>query len=121
MGVRSDNRQRPGQVPRTGCPRTRWSDRPDGLDGLRPTDRTDGFNQAFGFNALTGDHGSKQGWSDPGRSPVNLHSVGWTDRYFAAILQTSATATYATMRATSTRTAQLIAEAGLGGAPPSGR
>lgn len=81
----------------------------------------DGFNQAFGFNVLAGDHGSKQGWSDPGWNPANLHSVGWTDRYFAAILQTSATATYATMRATSTRTAQLIAEAGLGGAPPSGR
>ncbi len=69
----------------------------------------DGFNQAFGFNALTGDHGSKQGWSDPGWSPANLHSVGWTERYFAAVLQTSPTASYATMRATSTHTAQLIA------------
>lgn len=68
----------------------------------------DGFNQAFGFNALGGDHGSKQGWSDPGWSPANLHSVGWTDRYFAAILQTSPTATYATMRATATHTATLI-------------
>ncbi|HYN72462.1 MAG TPA: hypothetical protein VES60_08155 [Nakamurella sp.] len=27
---------------------------------------TDRFNQSFGFNALTGDHRSKQGWSDPG-------------------------------------------------------
>jgi hypothetical protein len=69
----------------------------------------DGFNQTFGFNALAGDHGSKQGWSDPGWSPANLHSVGWTDRYFAAILQTSPTATYATMRAASTHTALLIA------------
>ena len=69
----------------------------------------DGFDQEFGFNALTGDHGSKQGWSDPGWSPANMHSVGWTDRYFAAILQSSPTATYATMRSTSTATAQLIA------------
>jgi len=69
----------------------------------------DGFNQAFGFNVLDGEHGSKQGWSDPGWSPANLHSVGWTDRYFAAILQTSPTATYATLRAASTHTAQLIA------------
>jgi hypothetical protein len=72
----------------------------------------DGFNQEFGFNALTGDHGSKQGWSDPGWSPANLHSVGWTAGYFAAILQNSPSATYATMRATSTATAQLIASIG---------
>lgn len=71
----------------------------------------DGFNQEFGFNALAGEHGSKQGWSDPDWSPANLHSVGWTGRYFAAILQNSPTAKYATMRATSTRTARLIAEA----------
>lgn len=76
----------------------------------------DGFNQEFGFNALTGDHGSKQGWSDPGWSPANLHSVGWTAGYFAAILQTSPSATYATMRATSTATAQLIAS--IGEPPP---
>ncbi len=49
----------------------------------------DGFDQSFGFNALTGDHGSKQGWSDPGWTPANLHSVGWTDRYFGAVLLTS--------------------------------
>jgi hypothetical protein len=73
---------------------------------------SDNFNQAFGFNALTGDHGSKQGWTDPGRSPVNLHSVGWTARYFAAILQNSDTATYATMRETSTHTATMIATVG---------
>jgi hypothetical protein len=70
----------------------------------------DGFVQSFGFNSLTGDHGSKQGWSDPGWTPANLHSVGWTDRYFAAILQTSPTASYATMRGTSTSTAQMLAE-----------
>ncbi len=72
----------------------------------------DGFDQSFGFNALTGDHGSKQGWSDPGWSPANLHSVGWTDRYVGAVLQTSPTATYAAMRATSTATVTLIAGAG---------
>jgi len=71
----------------------------------------DGFDQSFGLNSLTGDHGSKQGWSDPGWTPANLHSVGWTDRYFVAILQTSPTATNATMRATSTETAELIAAA----------
>jgi hypothetical protein len=72
---------------------------------------TDGFDQSFGFNALTGDHGSKQGWNDPGWSPANLHSVGWTSKYFAAILQTSPTADYRTMRAASTAAAALIAGA----------
>ena len=70
----------------------------------------DGFDQSFGLAALSGDHGSKQGWSDPDWSPANLHSVGWTGRYFVAILQTSPTATYATMRATSTTTAKSLAE-----------
>jgi len=68
----------------------------------------DGFDQSFGLASLTGDHGSKQGWSDPGWSPANLHSVGWTEHYFVAILQTSPTATYATMRATSTSTARSV-------------
>lgn len=72
---------------------------------------SDGFDQEYGLNALAGEHGSKQGWSDPGWSPANMHSVGWTGRYFAAILQTSATADYATMRASSTHTAKLIAAA----------
>lgn len=80
------------------------------MAGTPPTG-ADGFNQAFGFNALTGVHGSKQGWSDPGWSPANLHSVGYTDRYFAAVLQVSPTATYATMRFTSTTTVNLIAAA----------
>lgn len=82
------------------------------MAGTPPTG-ADGFNQLFGFNALTGNHGSKQGWSDPGWSPANLHSVGFTDRYFAAVLQTSPTATYATMRSTSTTTARLITAATL--------
>jgi len=80
------------------------------LAGTPPTG-ADGFNQAFGFNSLTGSHGSKQGWSDPGWSPANLHSVGFTNQHFAAVLQTSSTATYATMRATSTATVTLIAAA----------
>ncbi len=70
----------------------------------------DGFDQYFGLNAQCGDHGSKQGWSDPGWSPANIHSVGWTERYFTAILQTSASAKYVTMRSTSTHTASLIAD-----------
>ena len=68
----------------------------------------DGFDQSFGLLALAGDRGAKQGWSDEGWTPANLHSVGWTDHYFIAILQSSATAGNDTMRATSTFTAQLI-------------
>lgn len=67
---------------------------------------SDGFNQAFGLNALSGTHGSKQGWGDDQFwSPANevINSVGYTDKYYVAILQNSysypdparATATYA--------------------------
>ena len=59
---------------------------------------SDGFDQAFGLNAMTGDHGSKQGWSDSGWSPYNIHSVGWTGRFFVAILQTSYSAGSETMK-----------------------
>ncbi len=70
----------------------------------------DGFNQGYGFNALSGDHGSKQGWTDRNTSQaINIHSVGWTDRYYGAILQTSDSPQYDTMREDSTRTADLIA------------
>ena len=70
----------------------------------------DGFDQHFGFNALTGDHGSKQGWTDVDTSPaINIHSVGWTARYFGAILETSDSPQYDTMRADSTATAQRVA------------
>ncbi len=73
----------------------------------------DGFDQSFGLNALTGDHGSKQGWTDVGSSDqVQVHSVGWTDRYFVAILQTSRTAGYDAMRAAATATAQAVQELG---------
>ncbi len=70
----------------------------------------DGFDQNFGFNSLDGDHGSKQGWTDRNTSQaINIHSVGWTDRFFGAILQTSDSPQYDTMRDDSTRTADLIA------------
>ena len=70
---------------------------------------SDGFDQDFGMNALTGDHGSKQGWTDVGSDgQVQIHSVGWTDRYFVAILQTSSGADYDTLRAASTRTARAV-------------
>ena len=73
----------------------------------------DGFDQSFGLNALSGDHGSKQGWTDVGSSDhVQVHSVGWTDRYFVAILQTSTTAGYDEMRAAATQTAQALQRSG---------
>jgi hypothetical protein len=71
---------------------------------------SDGFDQAFGLNAMTGDHGSKQGWSDAGWSPYNIHSVGWTGRFFVAILQTSYSAGSETMKDTSTFTAQVLTD-----------
>ncbi|GAA2015171.1 hypothetical protein JL107_08965 [Nakamurella flavida] len=90
------------------------------LDTMADTQEegTDGFDQDFGLNALTGVHGSKQGWSDPGWTPANLHSVGYTARYFVAILQTSPDASYATMRATSTATAESLAALDPPVAPP---
>ena len=70
----------------------------------------DGFDQTFGFNSLGGDHGSKQGWTDRNTSAaINVHSVGWTDGYFGAILETSGSPRYDAMRADSTKTADLIA------------
>ena len=80
----------------------------DAMANVAPTG-SDGFDQSFGLNALTGDHGSKQGWTDVGSAAqVQIHSVGWTDRYFVAILQTSTDSDYDTMRADSTRTAQAV-------------
>ena len=70
---------------------------------------SDGFDQDFGMNALTGDHGSKQGWTDVGSSDrVQIHSVGWTDEYFVAILQTSSGSDRDTMRADATATARAV-------------
>lgn len=72
---------------------------------------SDEFDQFFGLNAMPGDHGSKQGWSDPGSTPYNLHSVGWTGQYFVAILQTSPSAGTTALREASTNTATLITAA----------
>ena len=85
----------------------------DAMANVAPTG-SDGFDQHFGLNAVTGDHGSKQGWTDVGSSrQVQIHSVGWTDRYFVAILQTSTDSDYDTMRAASTRTALAVQAAGV--------
>ena len=91
------------QDPLVGPSLTQW------MAAAEPTG-SDGFDQAFGLNAMTGDHGSKQGWSDSGWSPYNIHSVGWTGRFFVAILQTSASASSATMKQGSTATAQALAD-----------
>jgi hypothetical protein len=80
----------------------------DAMAKVAPTG-SDGFDQDFGMNALTGDHGSKQGWTDVGSSDrVQIHSVGWTDEYFVAILQTSSGSDYDRMRADSTATARAV-------------
>jgi hypothetical protein len=72
----------------------------------------DGSDQYFGMNTLSGDHGSKQGWTDTGSAaPLQVHTVGWTDRYFVAILQTSTTADDRAMRAQATTAAQSVAAA----------
>ncbi|HEY4994187.1 MAG TPA: hypothetical protein VII33_19120, partial [Nakamurella sp.] len=49
-----------------------------------------GFSQAFGLNALSGDHGSKQGWGCDSywtSSPCVINSVGYTAHAFVAVLQ----------------------------------
>lgn len=81
-----------------------------GLMAQTAPNGSDGYNQSFGFNALSGDHGSKQGWgSDNWTSQPNaIHSVGYTDQWFAAVLQTGGSGTYALMRDTATTTARLI-------------
>ena len=81
-----------------------------GLMAQTAPNGSDGFDQAFGFNALGGDHGSKQGWgSDNWTSQPNaVHSVGYTADWFAAVLQTGGSGTYRLMRDTATTTAQLI-------------
>ena len=70
---------------------------------------SDGFDQYFGMNRLTGEHGSKQGWGcdSSWTSPqCAIHSVGYTDRYFVAILQLGGYPD--PMRWTSTTSAGLI-------------
>lgn len=74
---------------------------------------SDGFNQQFGFNALSGVHGSKQGWGGDGwgPQPYTINSVGFTDQWFGAILQSGTASTYATMSDTATFAAQQIQNA----------
>lgn len=69
-----------------------------------------GFSQYFGLNALSGDHGSKQGWGCDSfwTSPqCAIHSVGYTDTKFVAILQLG-NGYPDPMRATATYGAQVI-------------
>ena len=71
---------------------------------------SDGFDQHFGLNALGGDHGSKQGWGCDSywTSPsCAIHSVGYTDRSFVAVLQLSRNYPDP-MRETSTHAAAVI-------------
>ena len=68
-----------------------------------------GFSQYFGLNALSGEHGSKQGWGCDSywtTPQCAVHSVGYTDRYFVAILQLGGYPD--PMRSTSTNSARLI-------------
>src|SRR5664279_2854139 len=49
-----------------------------------------GFSQAFGLNALSGDHGSKQGWGCDSywtSASCVINSVGYTAHAFVAVLQ----------------------------------
>lgn len=77
---------------------------------------TDGFDQDFGLNALAGSNGpngSKQGWGNDtpvGPKLTAVHSVGFTDQYFVAILRLS-TGSTSVARATSTYAARTIAGA----------
>lgn len=73
---------------------------------------SDGFNQKFGFNALTGVHGSKQGWSSDNWTAQRnvIHSVGYTSRWFSAVLQTSSSS-YSIMSTTATYSAQKVQSA----------
>jgi hypothetical protein len=83
----------------------------------------DGFDQNWGFNALDGDHGSKQGWGSENWTAQRnaVHSVGYTDRWFAAVLQTGGSGTYYTMHDTATATARLIQGAPRASNGPIGR
>lgn len=68
------------------------------------------WNQAYGLNALQGEHGSKQGWGCDSywtKPSCAIHSVGFTDKYFVAILQLSY-AMPGAMPASATATARRI-------------
>ena len=83
----------------------------------------DGFDQFWGFNALDGDHGSKQGWGSENWTAQRnaVHSVGYTDHWFAAVLQTGGSGTYYTMHDTATTTARLIQAAPRVSLAPAGK
>ena len=83
------------------------------LDAMAGTARTgaDGSDQYFGMNTLSGDHGSKQGWTDAdagSTEPAEIHSVGWTDKYFVAILQTADGPNFEEMKESATAAAQAV-------------
>ncbi len=68
------------------------------------------WNQAYGLNALQGEHGSKQGWGCDSywtQPSCAIHSVGFTDKYYVAILQLSY-AMPGAMPASATATARRI-------------
>ncbi len=73
-----------------------------------------GFSQYFGLNALSGVHGSKQGWGCDSywtTPQCAVHSVGYTDRYFVAVLQLGGYPD--PMRSTATTSARLIQQSTL--------
>lgn len=55
---------------------------------------SDGFNQTYGLQALSGVKGSKQGWGGDSFWTAHryaVHSVGYTDRWFVAVLSIAPT------------------------------
>jgi hypothetical protein len=82
---------------------------------------SDGFDQDYGLNALTGTHGSKQGWGIDSFWTAQhsaIHSVGYTDKYLVAVLQLS-TSYPDPARDTATFSAKTI-QAAVPGPPPDG-
>ncbi len=83
---------------------------------------SDGFDQHFGFNALGGTHGSKQGWGCDSYFTAQscaIHSVGYTDKYVAAVLQLAGSSGYPDpMRSNATYAAGLIQASSTTVAPP---
>jgi len=83
---------------------------------------SDGFNQHFGLNALSGPHGSKQGWGCDSYftgPSCAIHSVGYTGSYFVAVLQLAPGSGYPDpMRANATNAATTIAASGVAPPPP---
>lgn len=73
----------------------------------------DGYNQQFGFNTISGDHGSKQGWGCDSywRGPCSISTMGWSDKVIGVVLQTAPTSSYNSMAATATYTTHAIVNA----------